>query len=178
MRTKDIEYGQFKITLRDNARQSQWGWSKVVKIVQDSVCVLEDFLYSRNTELARKKHSHIELDVLFCGDTRIRTINRDFRNKDKTTDVLSFPSFESMRKGSEDMIFPGLVHIGDIIISRDVAKRQAKEFNLTVEQEIIHLLVHGFLHLLGWDHEISQKEEEIMQAHEKAILDKIRKIRK
>lgn len=178
MRRKDIEHSNFKVTLHDNARSTDWGWSKTVKIVTESLDILAKFLYSSETLLKKSNQPLVELDVHFCGDKKMKSLNKDFRNKDKTTDVLSFPVFESLRVDSDEFVFPGPVHIGDIIISRNVAIRQAKEFKLPVEQEVIHLLVHGFLHLQGWDHEISEVEEEIMQKHEKKLLDAIRKKRK
>lgn len=174
MRRKQIQHKNFIVTLHDNARKTDWGWNKSVKIITDALEVMESFLYSKETLLQKSQQDKVELDVHFCGDKKMKTLNSDFRNKDKTTDVLSFPVFESLRAESDEFVFPGPVHIGDIIISRDVAIRQAKEFKLPVEQEVIHLLVHGFLHLQGWDHEISELEEEIMQGHEKKLLDKIR----
>jgi probable rRNA maturation factor len=177
MRRKVINKGKFTITLHDNARETKWGWNKVARVVEDVLPILEDFAYSKETIIDKKKNDSIALDVTFYGDKKVRMINREHRNKDKTTDVLSFPMFESLRQGSDDFVFPGEVHLGDIVISRDVAKRQAKEFGIRVEEEVVHLLVHGFLHLQGWDHEISQKEEEIMEAHEQKILKKLAKKR-
>jgi len=178
MRRKQIQHKNFHVTLHDNARTPKWGWAKSVKIIEDSLEVMEKFIYSKETLINKSQQDKIELDVHFCGDRKMRTLNNDFRGKNKTTDVLSFPVFESLRAESDEFVFPGPVHIGDIIISRDVAIKQAKEFKLAVEQEVIHLLIHGFLHLQGWDHEISDKEEEIMQAHEKKLLDRIRNQRK
>jgi len=177
MRRKQIQHKNFIVTLHDNARTPEWGWNKSVKIIKDSLEVMENFLYSKETLLKKSQQDKVEVDVHFCGDTKMKRINGEFRSKNKTTDVLSFPVYESLRVDSDEFVFPGPVHIGDIIISRDVAIKQAKEFKLKVEQEVIHLLIHGFLHLQGWDHEISQKEEEIMEAHEKKLLSKIKSLR-
>lgn len=93
------------------------------------------------------------LSLTFVGDAAMRRLNREHRDKDKTTDVLSFPLFEPFavprRAGAGG---PELM-LGDIIISVDAAKRQAAAYDASLEAEIERLLVHGILHLLGHDHE-------------------------
>lgn len=108
-----------------------------------------------------------QVSLLICGDNRIQKLNRDFRHKDKATDVLSFPSYENLRNISpaEDEIF-----LGDLAISIPTARRQAKEFKISVWDEFIHLYFHGLLHLIGYDHEISEKEEKLMQKWEDRAL--------
>ena len=88
------------------------------------------------------------ISVLFTDDTEMRELNKKYRGKDKSTDVLSF----SMREGET---FPSneKENLGDIVISLDYAGRQAKEFEVSLEDEIRRLLVHGCLHLLGYEHE-------------------------
>ena len=95
-----------------------------------------------------------EISVLFMEDIGIRQLNKEFRNVDKATDVLSFP-----QNSDEGPVIPGEIILGDIAISLDKAKLQAKEHGLTFKEEIILLLIHGILHLLGYDHEISEQEE-------------------
>ncbi len=93
------------------------------------------------------------LSLTFVGDAAMRRLNREHRGKDRTTDVLSFPLFEPFtvpRRARADE--PELL-LGDIIISVDVAKRQAAEYDATLDDEIERLLIHGVLHLLGHDHE-------------------------
>ena len=99
-----------------------------------------------------------EVSILFTADTDIRKLNQQFRNIDQATDVLSFP-----QDADEDLIIPGEIILGDIAVSLDTAKAQAKEHGLTFEEEIILLLIHGILHLLGYDHEISEQEYERMR---------------
>jgi probable rRNA maturation factor len=81
-------------------------------------------------------------DTLITGDAELRRLNRDFRKRDYTTDVLSFP-----------LGGPGL---GDLAISLGRARAQAREFGHTIEQEISILMLHGVLHLLGHDHEVDR----------------------
>jgi probable rRNA maturation factor len=85
-----------------------------------------------------------EFSCLLTNDEEIRTLNKQFRKKDKTTDVLSFPAL------------PESGDLGDIAISVDRAVAQAREHGHTVEQEIEILILHGLLHLLGYDHETDE----------------------
>jgi probable rRNA maturation factor len=93
-------------------------------------------------------------------------LNRQWRKKDKATDVLSFPLLEvaELRRAS------GAVELGDIVISLDAAKRQAAEQGHSLLDELDLLLVHGLLHLLGFDHELSPAEAARMRKLEKKIL--------
>lgn len=112
-------------------------------------------------------------NVSLCGDKKMRTLNHQFRHKDKTTDVLTLALYEDIRAGQEFLFEE--VELGDIFISAPVMKRQANEYNVTVENEFFHLMIHGFLHLLGFDHEISPEEEILMEAHEKKLIESIHK---
>lgn len=93
------------------------------------------------------------LGVRFASDRELRRVNRDYRGKDKATDVLSFPG-EDGEEGH---------HIGDILISVPTARRQAAERSHAPEQEIRTLLLHGLLHCLGYDHETDQGEMERLE---------------
>lgn len=95
------------------------------------------------------------LGVRFASDRELRRVNRDYRGKDKATDVLSFP-------GDEDDGDEGR-HVGDILISVPTARRQAAERGHAPEQEIRTLLLHGLLHCLGYDHETDQGEMERLE---------------
>ena len=125
---------------------------------------------------AKVKLSH--LNLVLCGDQRIKTINREFREKNKVTDVLSFPVQSRLRDHKNfDWIQAGELSLGDLVISLPQAQRQAREFNLSLEEEVVHLFFHGFLHLLGYDHDLSVKEEKIMEALEAKLLDRFAKKR-
>jgi len=95
-----------------------------------------------------------EVSILLTGDKDIRRLNQEFRSIDQPTDVLSFP-----QNADEDPCITEEVILGDIAVSLDIAKAQAKEHGLDFKEEIILLLIHGILHLLGYDHEISEQEE-------------------
>ncbi len=129
-----------------------------------------------------KKNPHfkgvkeVSLVLTLCGRAKIKTLNREYRAKDKVTDVLSFGVHENLRPdlGPFPKNLP-VLELGDIFICREVAKSQAKEFQISYEMEVIHQLVHGFLHLLGFDHEISLKEEKVMEKEEAKLVNKIYK---
>ena len=122
-----------------------------------------------------KKLRAIHLSLLICGDTRIKELNREHRNKDKVTDVLSFPAHEDLRKtpSTDAELF-----LGDLAICHPQAKRQAKKFNVGYFDEFIHLFFHGMIHLLGFDHELSAKEEALMESWEQEALKKFSEIKK
>jgi probable rRNA maturation factor len=103
--------------------------------------------------------SQCELSVSFTDDRRMRELNRIWRNIDRTTDVLSFP-----QEGGPDYSL-----LGDILISLDTAKRQSKNYGNTVHEEIKKLLVHGMLHLLGYDHK-KKKDKDIMREREANLM--------
>lgn len=124
------------------------------------------------------KCSQALLSVTICGDARMRRMNREFRGKDKTTDVLSFPAQQSVRKNKLTWVAPGVLPLGDLVISLQQARRQAKQFGVSLEEEVVHLFIHGYLHLLGFDHEVSSKEEKLMLKHEARLLEKFAGARK
>ena len=107
-----------------------------------------------------------ELSVVICDDAFIHPLNRDYRAKDRPIDVLSF----SQREG--DFAFMDDLLLGDVIISLETTIRQAEERGHSTERELTILLVHGILHLLGYDH-IEDDEAEVMEAQEKDILGKL-----
>lgn len=110
-----------------------------------------------------------ELSLLITTDPHIQELNRDFRGKDKPTDVLSFPQLE------EDDIGPSPISLGDVVISLDTALAQAKSIGHSAGDEVLRLLVHGILHLLGYDHEnVPEEDVKEMQRLEDEIFDKLK----
>lgn len=103
-----------------------------------------------------------EVSLLFCDDETIHPLNRDWRGKDRPTDVLSFSQLEGELIGDSNLL-------GDVIISVPTAARQAEERGHSVEHEVRILLVHGLCHLLGYDHEEDDEAEE-MEALERKLL--------
>lgn len=97
-----------------------------------------------------------ELSIVLTDDITIQKLNLEYRKKDHPTDVLSFPIDDEM--------------LGDIVISLDTAERQANEADITLTREVAFLFIHGFLHLLGFDHETSEDDAEEMYDLQEDIL--------
>ncbi|KMJ60171.1 rRNA maturation factor [Bacillus sp. LL01] len=115
--------------------------------------------------------SGAELSVTFVDDEKIQEINREYREKDRPTDVISFP-MEEMGEGEIEIHYdeeaPRM--LGDIIISIQRAEVQAEEYGHSVKRELGFLALHGLLHLLGYDHE-NETDEKVMFDKQKEILD-------
>ena len=112
--------------------------------------------------------SALELSLLFTEDGEMKDLNRQYRGKDKTTDVLSFPQSDGGKAPDEAH---GL--LGDVVISVDTAQRQANEYGVTLTEEIDRLLIHGILHLAGYDHETSTTDAKKMRAKEESLIKKL-----
>ena len=114
--------------------------------------------------------SQNEISLLFCDDTFIQVLNADYRGKNKPTDVLSFSAIEEQ----SDFLVGDV--LGDLVISIPTAKRQAKTYHVSLEDELYRLIIHGVLHLFGYDHEgVSQKEARKMRVMEQQLLAVIKK---
>lgn len=148
----------------------------------NALSTLENFLLQQvdlKIKHKIKQETQWSFSILLVGQNRMQQLNSAHREKNYPTDVLSFPSIEwrDLRKYSTKQLLLSLQEsnfsIGDIVICKDVLLKQANQFSLSVMDEYLHLLVHGFLHLLGYDHEISLKEAKIMEKHEKLLLEGI-----
>lgn len=112
-----------------------------------------------------------EISVSFVSNNEIRALNRTCRGKDSVTDVLSFPQSEGdkLQINAEN----GFVILGDIVISMEMAVKQANMYGHLLEREIAFLTVHSMLHLLGYDHETSPLEQRLMREKEESVLEKL-----
>ncbi|MCQ9208510.1 MAG: rRNA maturation RNase YbeY [Omnitrophica bacterium] len=109
-----------------------------------------------------------EVSILFAGKTYIRTLNRRFRKIDEPTDVLAF----SMYEGRENPLHPEV--LGDLVICPEIAQKYARSYGTSLNREIYLYLIHGILHLLGYD-DTSAKKRIIMEKEQNRILKKILK---
>jgi probable rRNA maturation factor len=105
-----------------------------------------------------------ELTVSLVGDAEMRVLNRDYRGSDRPTDVLAFALREGQRAPGDDAV------LGDIVISLDTAARQALQRRASISAEVRTLLIHGVLHLLGYDHERSAADARRMRRRERRLL--------
>jgi len=122
------------------------------------------------------------LDVRFVGLSRMRSLNRSFMGKDRSTDVLSFPQFDwsSPARPPSATTVKKLVgqpfHLGDIVICPDRAKANAQGIGHSLDREVCFLLIHGLLHLCGYDH-MSKKDEQPMLKQQRRIMSQFSKKR-
>ena len=119
-------------------------------------------------------NSNLYVNIILTTPENIRKFNKQYRNIDKETDVLSFPMFE--KEELENKInFQDFEHedvLGDIVISIDRVKEQAKEYGHSFEREFAYMIVHGFYHLMGYDH-IKEEDKAIMRPKEEKVLNKL-----
>ena len=130
---------------------------------------IEDLRRIATGVLAGERVPAAELGVLVTDDEAILSLNREYAGEDEATDVLAF----SLREGEEFVSPDGVQRLGEVIISYPTARRQADEAGRQVEEEIAHLLVHGILHLLGYDH-AEAEEERHMRARTEELLASVR----
>lgn len=123
-----------------------------------------------NTLLYENFDKDVEVSVTFTDDEKIRDLNNNYRGKDASTDVLSFPMFESF---DDKMVSYGVIPLGDIVISLERAYSQGHNFFHSVYHELAFLSIHSTLHLLGYDHETSKEDEEDMFRRQKEIMEMI-----
>ena len=143
-----------KILISNQQKKVKLNFSRIKK----EICKILEDLDCHNSELS----------ILFTSDNHIKELNKTYRKKNRPTDVLAF----SQKEGNSVEINTNI--LGDVVISIDTAKRQADELRHSVEKEIFILLVHGILHLLGFDHIKSKQDALKMQSKEKELLALIR----
>lgn len=112
--------------------------------------------YKKTLEVLNIKDD-LDLSLIIVGKTKIRNINRDYRNIDRETDVISFANIDS---DDYDYLSDD-INLGDIFINVDRVKSQAKKYEHSIKREFVFLFVHGMLHLLGYDH-MKKEDEEVM----------------
>lgn len=129
------------------------------QVKQEHIELVEQLL--QHAALVENIEDGSEVSITFVTNEEIHNINREYRDKDQPTDVISF-ALEEMGEGEVEIIGEDIPRVlGDIIISIDRTKEQAEEYGHAFERELGFLAVHGFLHLLGYDHMIEEDEKEM-----------------
>lgn len=115
-------------------------------------------------------HSNLVVSLVFAGDDEVHALNRQWRAKDKPTNVLSFPmmSRDEVLRAADNEAAPGM--LGDLILARGVCIREAEEKGIPMQDHAVHLIVHGLLHLAGYDHETSDVDATYMEGLETKAL--------
>ncbi len=133
-------------------------WSKLA----DLDALVERALEAARLEAGKTLFNGAEVSLLFCDDGRIQELNRDWRGLDKPTNVLSFPAAPSDRLASAPLL-------GDIAIAFETVTKEARDEDKTLSDHASHMIVHGFLHLLGYDHENEEEAEEMEDLERRAL---------
>lgn len=137
------------------------------QVVENDVLELMTKAATYAIEFEKIDPERTEISVSFVEAEEIKDLNCQYRNIDKVTDVLSFPQFEDLNDLPEE----GELFLGDVVICKERAEEQAKEFGHSFKREIIYLFVHSVLHLVGYDHMDEEdktemrKQEEIIMSH-------------
>lgn len=145
-----------------------------VNIPENMTNILKDVVCECLT--LENKDTNYEVSITFVDDDRIRELNRDYRNVDKPTDVLSFPMYDDI---SEEEMFDVCDEInselllGDIVISLETALVQSEEFGHSLDREIAYLTAHSMFHLLGYDH-MEETEKFKMREKEKEVMKRLK----
>jgi probable rRNA maturation factor len=146
----------------DEEWDSSTDWSLLVRKAAEAA--IAESAFPQLAESARP----VELSVRLTGDEEVRALNAEWRRKDKPTNVLSFPMSERYELEQSDEDGPELM-LGDIVLARGVCEREAAEKAIPVERHAAHLLVHGTLHLLGYDHMAEDEAAEMERREVKAL---------
>jgi probable rRNA maturation factor len=126
-------------------------------------------------KISIKKNNIVEFSIILSNNKNIKKINKKYRNKDNSTNVLTFSLYGDIKNIINDFKKKPYLSLGDMIFSYEMIESESKEQNKTFEEHFIHLLVHSYLHLFSYDH-IKKEEETIMENIEIKIL-KILKIK-
>lgn len=123
--------------------------------------------YYKKTLKVLKLEDEYELSVILCGPLTIKRINREYRNIDRETDVISFALIDDENEYGYDQD----IELGDIFINRNKVLTQAKEYDHSIAREFVFLFVHGLLHLFGYDHMNKQDEKKMFDLQKKILAD-------
>ena len=151
-----------KLDIQISVEEGDWPSEEELQSLAERV-LGEATAYLKKHEKQPFPRTATELSLVFTDDASIREINAEWRSQDKATNVLSFPAFPLEPGGK-----PGPM-LGDIIIARETVEREAVEFEKSFDDHLTHLMVHGFLHLFGYDH-MNNSEAERMEGLETRIL--------
>lgn len=148
--------------------------------------------YIQALNVLKIKCQDLEVNINFVSKKEIRELNNKFRNNDKVTDVLSFPNLLEVGKTNMQLIVDKLdkknfmseinpetnnIFVGDICICKPIVYKHAREYNNSKEREMVYMAIHGFLHLIGYDHMIDS-DKKIMRDVEEKIMKKVQLERK
>lgn len=141
---------------------SRTGWDSLVREAAEAA--IAESAFPQLTALQRP----VELSVRLAGDAEVRTLNAEWRGKNKPTNVLSFPQLDPAELGRIDGDGPEVM-LGDLVLARGVCEREAAEKAVALEDHAAHLIIHGTLHLLGHDHQDDPSAEDMESREIRAL---------
>ena len=147
----------------DNAKIILKNYKPKIKKMLDIILEIPDL---KSSKIFDEKISKIRFDISFCNDRTIQEINKNYRQKDRPTDVITFSLFAD---DPNAIIYRKTADLGTIIVSTETAQRQAKK---TLEEEILTLICHGILHLLGFDH-LTKKDYDFVVSIQNQVVEKL-----
>lgn len=148
-----IRLSESKTTLKNQAK-------KIIDILLQMPQIQE------NSPIFKHDFSTLTFELTFCNDPTIKEINATYRNKDKTTDVITFALFAD---DENSIVIDKIIELGEIIISVDTLVKQAQENNNDIKTELYTLITHGILHLLGFDHQ-TQKDYDFVVGIQETVI--------
>lgn len=159
-----------KVILDIDVEEKRWQQAiKDIEGVAESVKVAVFEYVSQHADIeVLSANKPFIIGLCLSNDSHVQQLNRDFRNKDKPTNVLTFANLDFADFASDGGVFDE-IDLGNIIIAFETMQKEADIENITLYAHFCHLLVHGFLHILGFDH-IEEEEAQYMEGFEKAIL--------
>ena len=141
---------------------SRTGWDSLVREAAEAA--IAESAFPQLTTMQRP----VELSVRLAGDAEVRTLNAEWRGKNKPTNVLSFPQLDPAEVGRIEGDGPEVM-LGDLVLARGVCQREAAEKAVAIEDHAAHLIVHGTLHLLGYDHQDARSAEDMESREIRAL---------
>ena len=158
------------IVLHIDIEESRWSKAiaDITGLVEKTKTATFDYVMQHTNFALLHSEKPINVNICLSNDSRVHQLNRDFRGMDKATNVLSFANIDFADFSGENDLFPE-IELGDIIIAYETMLRESEMENITLSAHFCHLLVHGFLHILGFDH-ITDDAAEYMEGFEIAIL--------
>ncbi len=140
-------------------------WSKIIEPIDQEINQLVRLVVENSFEHG----GDVEVSLVFVDDVMIQDLNKEYRQKDKPTNVLSFPQWDDF----DDLdIMPQPILLGDVILARETIRREALAQNKELHHHLLHLIAHGVLHLIGYDH-IDEDEAHEMEQIEIAVLSQL-----
>lgn len=141
------------------------GTKKILKYFLENKDIFE------NSCLSEESFKTVSFDIVFCNNDKIHEINREYRQKDRPTDVITFALFADSLP-EERFVFDNEINLGEIIVSLDKTLEQSKDKKHSFEEELFFLISHGIMHLLGYDHQ-TESELEFMLDQQGKSMEKV-----